>query len=102
MAKKKKRKKKIFLPSFSFFLLIISTFLYLCSALMLRTYNNSLSSKWQSIEAEIAEIERSNDAIKIEIQTLTSRERINNIADENRMRLNPKNIITIVPVEKNQ
>ena len=69
---------------------------------MLRTYNNSLSSKWQSIEAEIAEIERSNDAIKIEIQTLTSRARINNIADENRMRLNPKNIITIVPVEKNQ
>ena len=90
-----KRKKKIVLTKFAVTLFIFSSLLYLSSALFLRTYNNGLSSKKQAIESEIAKLETQNDAIKVVIQTLSTRDRVDYIAEENGLELDQGNIITI-------
>lgn len=95
MNKPKKTRKKIKLLSFTAFLFIFSASLYLASSLFLRTYNNSLSAKKQSVERQIAEVETQNSAVEVEIQTLSTRERVDNIASENGLSLNQDNIVTI-------
>ena len=54
---KSRKKRKLKMGTFSMTLLVISSLLYLCSTLFLRSYNNSLSSKKQEIEAKIAELQ---------------------------------------------
>ncbi len=93
--KKKSRKKNLKLVTFTAVFFIFSCTCYLVSSLFLRSYNNSLSTQKQSIEAKIAEIQLANAAAKVEIQTLSTRERVDNIAAENGLSLHQDSIITI-------
>ena len=67
----------------------------LASALFLRSYNNSLSTQKQAIDSQIATLQTSNDAVKVEIQTLSTRDRVETIASDNGLSLNQNNIITV-------
>lgn len=94
------RKRKVRRLKSSFFALIIFIFsfiLYLTSALFLRTYNVSLSRQLQTCNAEIETYTRSNAAISIEIQQLSTMDRVMAIADEENMTQSPDNVVTINP-----
>lgn len=91
----KKKRKKIRLVQFTAFVFFASVMAFLASSLFLRTYNNSLSSKKQEIEMQIAQLQVDNDAVRVDISTLSARDRVNNIASENGLRMEQDNIITI-------
>lgn len=91
----KKRKKTLKLYSASILFFFTSLLLYLVSSLFLRTYNNSLSLKTQSILSEIHQIQVENESINITIQNLSSRDRVVAIASDSGLELNQDNIITI-------
>ncbi len=93
--KNKKKMRRLNLVGFTIIFTFGSGLFYLGTQLFLRTKNNTLSAQKQSIEREIAQIETQNDAIKVEIQTLSTRERVDNIATENGLSLNQDNIVTI-------
>lgn len=80
---------------FAVLLFFFSAILYLGSSLFLRSYNNSLSTKKQSIDSQIATIETQNDAVQVEIQTLSSSDRVDQIAANNGMSRNQSNVTTI-------
>ena len=92
---KKIKRRKMNLIGFTFVFAILSVSFYLFCTLFVQTQNNTLSAKKQSIEREIAQVETQNDALKVEIQTLSTRERVDNIASENGLSLNQDNIVTI-------
>ncbi|MBR4454604.1 MAG: hypothetical protein IKS32_00065 [Solobacterium sp.] len=96
---KSRKKRKLKMGTFSMTLLVISSLLYLCSTLFLRSYNNSLSSKKQEIEAKIAELQVKNDAVAVEVNTLNNRERVNSIAADKGLNLVQDNIITITKAD---
>ena len=93
--KKKKHRKHFSFMRFAVLLFFFSAILYLGSALFLRSYNNSLSTKKQSIDAQIATVETQNDAVQVEIQTLSSSDRVDQIAANNGMSRNQSNVTTI-------
>ena len=93
--KKRKAKRSIALLNFSIVLFGFSVLLYLTSALFLRSYNNSLSSKAQGLSQEIALLQRQNDAVQVEIAQLTSSGRIDEIAANNGLSRNAANVISI-------
>ncbi len=93
--KNKKKMRRLNLVGFTVIFTLSAGLFYLGTQLFLRTKNNTLSAQKQSIEREIAQIETQNDAIKVEIQTLSTRERVDNIATENGLSLNQDNIVTI-------
>ncbi|NLC96438.1 MAG: hypothetical protein GX675_02580 [Erysipelotrichaceae bacterium] len=100
MAKIVKRKKRRFnFQGFIFVFLLISGFFYLLSSVFLRTYNNSLSLKKQSILSQIATLEIENDSIEVLIQSLSTRDRVITIANDNGLTLDQSNIITITTGE---
>ena len=92
---KKRKKKRLKLGTFTGVFFLISALLYLMSTLFLRSYNNSLSSQKQEIEAKITELQIANDAVAVEVNTLNNRERVNSIAMDKGLRLEQNNIITI-------
>ena len=98
-AVKQKKKKKLKLLNFSVVFFMLSAILYLGSTLFLRTYNNSLSSKKQEIEAKITELQIANDAVAVEVNTLNNRERVNSIAMDKGLSLEQNNIITITKTD---
>ena len=85
MKKQNKKYRKLNLVGFTIMFALFSASFYLATTLFLRTKNNTL----------IAQIQTQNDAIKVEIQTLSTRERVDNIANENGLSLNQDNIVTI-------
>ncbi len=98
-AMKRKKKKRIKLLNFSVTFFLVSSILFLGSTLFLRTYNNSLSSKKQEIEAKITELQVANDAVAVEVNTLNNRERVNTIAADKGLSLDQNNIITITKTD---
>ncbi len=90
-----KKRRKLNLVRFSLTVFGISTIAFLFSTLFLRSYNNSLSTQKQSIDSQIATIETQNDAVKVEIQTLSSSDRVDEIAAGDGMSRNQNNVITI-------
>lgn len=93
--KRIKKKRRINLFGFSLVVFFMSAILSLFCTLFLRSYNNSLSTQKQSIDSQIATIETQNDAVKVEIQTLSSSDRVDEIAAGDGMSRNQSNIITI-------
>lgn len=93
------RKKRIRLLQFSLTLFLLSILCYVTSTLFLRSYNNTLSTKTQDIQSQIAIIETQNDAVKVEIQTLSTRDRVDGIATASGLSLNQNNIVTITTTE---
>ncbi len=90
-----KKRRKLNLVRFSLTVFGISSIAFLFSTLFLRSYNNSLSTQKQSIDSQIATIETQNDAVKVEIQTLSSSDRVDEIAAGDGMSRNQNNVITI-------
>lgn len=93
--KNKKIKRSFALLNFAGALFCFSMLLYLTSALFLRSYNNSLSTRAQEISQEIAMLELQNDAVNVEIAQLSSADRIYEIAANNGLTRNSGNVISI-------
>lgn len=91
----KRKKHGLELLSFSCGMFFVATLCFFASTLFLRSFNNSLSTHKQEIETQTMTIQTQNDAIKVEIQTLSTRDRINTIASENGLSLDQNQIITI-------
>lgn len=91
----KKKKRRISFLKLSATLFLFSSILYLLSAVFLRGYNNSLSTKAQSINAEIVTMQAQNDALQVDIETLSSSDRVEGIAASSGMTRNQDSIITI-------
>ena len=91
----KTKKRRMRFQSFTIVFLFVSGFLYLLSSLFLRSYNNSLSLKKQTILSEIAALEIEIEAIEVLIQSLSTRDRVETIANDNGLTLDQNNIITI-------
>lgn len=95
MAKLVKKKKKLRLEGLAAVLLFFASVCYVSSSLFLRTYNNSLSARQQSVSRDIAALQTENDALKIEVQSLSTRDHVTGIAAEDGMTQNQGNIVTI-------
>ncbi|MEG0076740.1 hypothetical protein [Anaerorhabdus sp.] len=96
---KKKKVKKLRLQNFTVVLFLFAGLASLGSSLFLRSYNNSLSVAKQKIDVEIASYQTENEAVKVEIQTLSSRDRIESIASDAGLESNSNNIVTIASGE---
>lgn len=94
-AGKKPKKRRFDLLHFAGGIFFTSLCLSLFCTLFLRTYNNNLSTQKQSIDTQIASIQTQNDAVKVEIQTLSSSDRVDEIAADNNMSRNQSNVVTI-------
>lgn len=92
---KKNKKRRVDLTRVSTTIFFTSLVSFLFSTLFLRSYNNSLSTQKQTIDQQIATIEVQNDAIQVEIQTLSSSDRVDEIAAGNGMSRNQNNVTTI-------
>ncbi|SJZ84747.1 hypothetical protein [Anaerorhabdus furcosa] len=92
---KKKKVKKLRLQNFTVVLFLFAALSSLGSSLFLRSYNNSLSVAKQKIDVEIASYQTENEAVKVEIQTLSSRDRVESIANDAGLGLDQNNIVTI-------
>ena len=73
----------------------LSFTLYLFTCLFLQSYNNDLSMQLQSIKGDIVTIQDTNNSLKINIQSLSSNNRVQHIAGEAGLSLNQNNIISI-------
>lgn len=98
MPRNKARKKTTSFPllykgvfAFTFFAIIV----WLFSTLFLRSYNINLSMQQQQIASKISALQVENDAIRVEIQSLNSRERVTNIASDAGLQVNQNNIVTV-------
>ena len=80
---------------FAMTIFLFSSFVYLASALFLRTYNNDLSARTQQINAEIASLEQQNYAARTEISELSSSDRVGEVATTNGLSRNLDNVVTI-------
>ncbi|MCI5773874.1 MAG: hypothetical protein MR210_04860 [Erysipelotrichaceae bacterium] len=96
---RKRKKRSIKLQVFSLFMLSLSCIAYLLTSLFLRSYNNSLSTQKQQLESQIAALEVENDAIKVTIQNLSTRDRVVSIANDAGLTMNQSNIVTITEGE---
>ena len=90
-----KAKRKIRFEAAATIIFMISSLFYVCSSLFLRSYNNSLSTKAQEISAEIVTLQTQNDAMQVDINTLSKRDRVNQIAEEDGMTSDSNNVISI-------
>ena len=99
---KKKVKRSFALFNFSIVLFSFSVLLYLTSALFLRSYNNSISTRAQELSQEIAILELQNDAVEVEIAQLASADRIDEIASNNGLTRNSGNVISIINGESGE
>lgn len=95
MAKLVKKKKKLRLEGFAAALFFIAAVFSVSSSLFLRTYNNSLSAQKQSIGRQISALQTENDALKVQVQSLSTRDRVTDIAQQDGMAQNQNNIVTI-------
>ncbi|MCR5230648.1 MAG: hypothetical protein K6D03_11035 [Solobacterium sp.] len=101
MAKKVKRNKRktVKLQNFAVLLFAAAIVCYLASALFLRTYNNSLSTEVQAISAKITTLQVQNDAVAVEVNNLSSRDRVSTIAGDDGLQLDQTNIVTITKTD---
>ena len=101
MAKKVKRNKRktVKLQNFAVLLFGAAIVCYLASALFLRTYNNSLSTEVQAISAKITTLQVQNDAVAVEVNNLSSRDRVSTIAGDDGLQLDQTNIVTITKTD---
>lgn len=92
---KKKKVKKLRLQNFTVVFFLFAAVCSLTSSLFLRSYNNSLSVAKQELDKQIAATQTENEAYKVDIQTLSSRERIESIASNAGLENLPNNIVTV-------
>ncbi|MFV0479520.1 MAG: hypothetical protein ACK5LZ_02990 [Anaerorhabdus sp.] len=92
----KTKKRKFNLKGVTGAVFLVAVSLSLASSLFLRSYNNSLSVQTQQLESQIATLEAENEGYRVEIQTLSSRDRVTNIAADNGLEMNQDSITTVM------
>lgn len=78
--------------SFTFF---VTCFLYLMSSIFLRSYNSYLNVQLQEYEIEIANLSKSNETAQMEVNQLSTYDRILDIAADAGMKAYSDNVITV-------
>lgn len=94
----KSKRKAVKMPLFYRFGILLfacSLLMWLGCSLFLRSYNINLSMEQQEIQSKISSLQVENDAMKVEIQALNSRERVTNIAQDAGLETNQNNIVTV-------
>jgi len=94
------RKRRVRRVKTSFFALVFCLFtfvIYLFSSLFLRTYNVSLSRSLQTCNAEITSYQRENAAIALQVQQLSTYDRVLASVEGEDMSVMEENIVTIDP-----
>ena len=89
------KKRKIKLERIAILLFMITGIIYLASSLFLQSHNNDLSIKIQSANDIISVTKGENEVLKISIFSLSSNDRVHDIAKESGLSLNQNNIISI-------
>lgn len=93
--KKTTKKRNYKFEKFATTLFALAFVTYLVSSLFLHSYNNALSMELQATKSSISTIENENSALKLQIQTLSTKDRVMDIADEAGLELNQANIISV-------
>lgn len=91
--RRKRRRVKFEMVAIAYFSL--ACLVYLLSSIFVKSYNNTLTSQVQSLQASIIKTQQENDALSVEVNTLTTRDRVTGIAAEDGLTLDQDNIITI-------
>lgn len=73
----------------------LALFAYITSSIFLRAYNVQLSVQIQGVQSEIALLEQSNEVLSVEIQSLSSKERVMAIALDAGLSVNQENVVMI-------
>lgn len=73
----------------------LAIFSYIASSIFLRAYNVQLTVQIQSVRNEIVLLEQSNEVLSVEIQSLSSKERVMAIALDAGLSVNQENIVMI-------
>lgn len=96
MASKKKARKfrGNFLLSFTVYVFLCSALLYLCSTLFLKSYNNTLSTKKQTVETQVIAVKQQNDEASKEVNELSSQNRVASVAQSS-LSYQAQNIVTV-------
>lgn len=68
---------------------------YIASSIFLRAYNVQLTVQIQSVRNEIVLLEQSNSVLAVEIQSLSSKERVMAIALDDGLSVNQENVVMI-------
>lgn len=72
---------------------------FITSSIFLRAYNVQLSVSIQSVRNEIILLEQSNEVLNVEIQSLSSKERVMAIATDAGLSVNQENVVMITKGE---
>lgn len=72
---------------------------FIASSIFLRAYNVQLSVSIQSVRNEIVLLEQSNEVLNVEIQSLSSKERVMAIATDAGLSVNQENVVMITKGE---
>lgn len=97
LKEKQKVKKKIRWDRLWVTAFVVLMPLYIVTSLFVRTYNNNLAVKLQSMERDINTLKLENAEIKSKIQELTSKQRVMEVAEIEELYLNQDNVLTILP-----
>ncbi len=95
MARIVKKRKRLRIEGFAAMFLFVASALSLSSSLFLRTYNNSLSAQHQNISRQIETLRSENEELKTQVQSLSTRDRVTEIAQQEGMAQNQDNVVTI-------
>ena len=97
MAKKITRikRKHIRLEGFLVLAFTFALIAYIASSIFLRAYNVQLTVQIQSVRNDITLFEQSNDVLSVEIQSLSSKERVMAIALDDGLSVNQENVVMI-------
>ena len=89
------RRKRINWVNVSLFVFLVTGALYLCSSVGLRTYNSYLNVQKQDYERQIAALQKDNEVAQMEVNQLSTYDRIMEIAAKDGMKSYNGNVITV-------
>ena len=95
MEKKKKVKRRVRWDHLAVIIFMLTGAAFLACSLFLRSYNNNLSAQKQEIESQISVLETQNAAIRVDINTLSTSERVTRMTASSGLKMDQNNIITI-------
>lgn len=97
MAKKITRVKRRYLKieGLCFLVFGLSLFAWMFSSIFLRAYNVQLSVAIQKTQTEIVRLNQSNEVLNVEIQNLSSKDRVMAIAKEAGLSVIQENVIIV-------
>lgn len=90
----KKRKRRINWKRISMMIFSFSAIMYLLSSVFLRSYNSELNVKKQNYQEQIAALNKDNESAQMEVNQLSTYDRISAIASADGMSVT-SNIITV-------